>query len=97
MAQIIEIVRFRLKPDTARETFVAKNKDIEQSLLMKMPGIISRETGIADDGEVVVVLHWERPEEAQNSMDRFVANPATKDFTALLEMDTFTMTRFVKS
>jgi len=97
MAQTIEIVRFRLKPDTARETFVAKNKDIEQNLLMKMPGIISRETGIADDGEVVVVLHWERPEDAQNSMDKFVANPATKDFTALLQMDTFTMTRFVKS
>jgi hypothetical protein len=97
MAQTIEIVRFRLKPDTARETFVAKNKDIEQNLLLKMPGIISRETGIADNGEVVVVLHWERPEDAQNSMDKFVANPATKAFTALLEMDTFTMTRFVKS
>lgn len=97
MAQTIEIVRFRLRPDTAREVFVAKNNDIEQNLLMKMPGIISRETGIADDGEVVVVLHWERPEDAQNSMDKFSANPTTKDFTALLDMDTFTMTRFVKS
>ncbi len=97
MAQTIEIVHFRLKPETTRETFVARNRAIEQNLLMKMPGIISRETGIADDGKVVVVLHWERPEDAQNSMDKFVANPATRDFTALIDMDTFTMTRFVKA
>ena len=97
MPQTIEIVHFKLKPETARQAFVAKNKEIEQNLLMKMPGIISRETGIADDGKVVVVLHWERPEDAQNSMDKFVANPATKDFTALIDMSTFTMTRFAKS
>jgi len=97
MAQTIEIVHFRLKPETAPQAFVAKNKEIEQNVLMKMPGIISRETGIADDGKVVVVLHWERPEDAQNSMDKFVSNPATKDFTALIDMNTFTMTRFVKS
>ena len=95
--QTIEIVHFRLKPTTQRAAFVAKNREIEQNVLMKMPGIISRETGIAEDGSVVVVLHWQRPEDAQNSMDKFVANPATKAFTALIDMDTFTMTRFVKS
>lgn len=97
MAQTIEIVHFRLKPQTARETFVTMNNDVEQNVIMKMPGIISRETGITDDGKVVVVLHWERPEDAQNSMDKFVSNPATRDFTSLIDMDSFTMTRFVKA
>ncbi len=96
-APTIEIVHFRLKPETSRAAFVEKNREIEQDVLMKMPGIISRETGMTEDGNVVVVLHWQRPEDAQNSMDKFVANPATKAFTALIDMDTFTMTRFVKS
>jgi hypothetical protein len=97
MAETIEIVRFRLKPETTREAFLVKNRDIEQNVIMKMPGIISRETAEGDNGEWVVVLHWQRPEDAQNSMDKFVADPDTKNFTALLDMDTFTMTRYAKA
>jgi hypothetical protein len=97
VAETIEIVRFKLKPDTTREAFLAKNKEVEQNVIMKMPGIISRETGEGQDGEWVVVLHWQRPEDAQNSMDKFVANPDTKHFTSLLNMDTFTMTRYAKA
>jgi hypothetical protein len=97
MAQTIEIVRFRLKPSTSKDEFLSHNRDIEQNVIMKMPGIISRETAGNDDGEWVVVLHWRRPEDAQNSMDKFVANPQTKHFTALIDMDTFTMTRYAKA
>ena len=97
MAQTIEIVRFRLQASTTREEFLAKNKEVEQNVLMKMPGIISRETAQNAEGEWVVVLHWQRPEDAQNSMDKFVANPDTKSFIALINMDTFTMTRYAKA
>lgn len=96
MADTIEIVTFKLAPGTTPDQFKAKNQDVEKNVIMKMPGIISRETGMTDDGKVVVVLHWKRPEDAQNSMDKFVANPDTKAFTSLLDMDTFTMTRYTK-
>jgi heme-degrading monooxygenase HmoA len=96
MPQTIEIVRFKLKPETAREDFITRNKDVEQNVIMKMPGIITRETAMTEDKDVVVVLHWERPEDAQNSMDKFVANPATHAFTSLIDMSTFTMTRFTR-
>ena len=96
MAQTIEIVRFKLTPTAKREDFLARNQDVEQNVIMKMPGIISRETALTEDNDVVVVLHWQRPEDAQNSMDKFVTNPATKNFTSLIDMNTFTMTRYVK-
>lgn len=96
MAQTIEIVTFRLKAGTRPDDFKARNQDVEKNVIMKMPGIISRETGMTDDGQVAVVLHWQRAEDAQNSMDKFVANPDTKAFTSLLDMDTFTMTRYTK-
>ena len=93
----IEIVRFRLKADTDRDQFLAQNKNIEQNVIMKMPGIVTRETAQSGDGEWMVLLHWERQEDAQNSMDKFVANPDTKSFTGLIDMDTFTMTRYEKA
>ena len=96
MAQTIEIVRFRLAATAGREEFLKENKDMEVNFINKQPGLVSRETAISDDGEVLVVLHWERPEDAQASMDKFVAAPQTKAFTSLLDMDTFSMTRYLK-
>lgn len=96
MAPTIEIVRFKLADVKNRDEFIRLNAEMEVDFLMKQPGIISRETAMTDDGEVLVVLHWEKPEDAQASMDKFVAAPQTKAFTALLNMDTFSMTRFLK-
>lgn len=96
MAQTIEIVRFRLTAEAGRDQFLKENKAMEVDFINKQPGLASRETAIGDDGEVLVVLHWERPEDAQASMDKFVAAPQTKAFTSLIDMDTFTMARYVK-
>jgi hypothetical protein len=97
VAQTIEIVRFKLAPTTDPNEFLRQNKAMEVDFIMKQPGIISRETGLSDDGEVVVVLHWERPEDAQASMNKFVAAPQTAAFTALLDMTSFTMKHFLKA
>ena len=97
MAETIEIVRFRSKPQVKREEFLARNKEVEQNVIMKMPGIISRETAESGDGEWLVLLHWKSPEDAQNSMDKFVANPATQSFRDILDMNSFNMTRYAKA
>lgn len=96
MAPTIEIVRFKLADVKNRDEFIRQNAEMEVDFLMKQPGIISRETAMTDDGEVLVVLHWAKPEDAQASMDKFVAAPQTKTFTALLDMSTFSMNRFLK-
>ena len=96
MAQIIEIVRFRVKPGTDRDQFLAQNRAVEKNFVSRQPGLITRESAQNDDGEWIVVLHWERSEDAQASMDKFVAAPETKDFTALIDMGTFSMTRYVR-
>lgn len=92
----IEIVTFHLKDGVERDTFLTQNRNVEQNLVSKMPGFVSRETAVNDDGEVVVVLHWESPEAAQGSMDKFVPAPESQDFQALIDMDTFKMTRYEK-
>jgi heme-degrading monooxygenase HmoA len=96
MADTIEIVTFRVKDGVSREDFLAQNKNVEENLVSQMPGFKTRETAMTDDGQVAVILHWDKPESAQNSMDKFVAAPESHDFTALLDMDTFQMVRYVQ-
>ncbi len=96
MADTIEIVTFHLQDGVEREDFLLQNKEVENNFVAVQPGFKSRETAINEDGEVVVVLHWEKPESAQGSMDKFVPAPETQDFQKLINMDTFKMTRYTK-
>ncbi|MFN4089278.1 MAG: hypothetical protein ACK4QW_09595 [Alphaproteobacteria bacterium] len=94
MAKTIEIVTFRLRDGVTEEAFVEETKSMERNFLGKLPGFLDRDTGRSETGDWVVVLHWARPEDAQASMNKFVDAPDTKPFTALIDLDTFKMTRF---
>ncbi|MDQ4144627.1 MAG: hypothetical protein M3198_12965 [Actinomycetota bacterium] len=96
MADTIEIVTFRLKDGVSKEDFLAQNKNVEENLVSKMPGMLTRETAMTEDGQVAVILHWDKPESAQHSMDVFPTAPESQDFLALLDMDTFQMVRYVQ-
>ncbi len=96
MADTIEIVTFNVKEGVSKEQFLEQNKYVEQNLVSKMPGFKTRETAMSDDGQVAVILHWENPESAQNSMDKFVGAAESQEFQKLLDMDTFKMVRYVQ-
>lgn len=95
MAKTIEIVNFRLNDGVSDEEFVAETRKMERDFLGKLPGFLDRDTGKSADGMWLVVLHWASAEDAQSSMDKFVGNPQTEKFTSYIEMDTFSMTRYV--
>lgn len=92
----IEVVQFKLKKGVDKESFAAQNKYVENNLVSKMPGFVSRETAISADGQVAVLLHWESNDAAQNSMNKFVDAPESQEFEKLIDMETFTMTRYEK-
>lgn len=94
MAETIEIVTFRLKEGTSVELFIAETMSMEREFLGKLKGFKNRDTGISEDGDVVVVLHWESPEDAQASIDKFVDAAETKSFTSMIEMETFVMKHY---
>ena len=94
MANTIEIVTFELKDGVDKDNFIEENKKVEANFVAVQPGFVDRETGFNEEGKVVVVLHWENPESAQGSMDKFPTAPETQDFTQLIDMDTFQMTRY---
>ena len=93
----IETVHFQLNDGVDQDKFLKQNAYVEHNFVAQQPGFVSRETAHSEDGkDWVVVLHWERPEDAQGSMDKFVAAQETKEFTSMIDMDTFKMTRYVK-
>jgi hypothetical protein len=94
MADTVEIVTMRLKAGVDLDTFKAENSKLEHAFLGHLQGFKTRSTSANADGQIVVVLHWERAEDAQSSMDKFVGNPDTKTFLDLIDMDTFVMTRY---
>lgn len=94
MSKTFEIVTFRLKQGVSNDAFKEETMSMERNFLGKLPGFVDRDTGISDDGEVAVVLHWKSAEDAQSSIDKFVESEGTKAFTSMIDMDTFKMRRF---
>jgi len=94
MAKTIEIVTFRLIDGVTEKDFVEETTSMERGFLGKLQGFMDRDTGLDDDGNCLVVLHWESAEDAQASMDKFVDAPETKPFTSMIDMGTFQMKRY---
>lgn len=94
MAKTIEIVNFRLNAGVTDEEFLKETMSMEREFLGKLHGFLDRDTGKTPEGDWIVVLHWAAAEDAQASMDKFVAAEGTKSFTSKIDMSTFKMTRY---
>ncbi|WP_292122915.1 antibiotic biosynthesis monooxygenase [Mesorhizobium sp.] len=71
MAETLEIVSFRLKPDAAAD-FIAQN-GVVTDWLAGQPGFLSRHLGEREDGSWVDVVRWRSLEQAQAAAQRIMA------------------------
>ena len=68
-AYVIEVTTFKYKSSVEANTFWQRDAEIEADYTSKQPGFISRESGFsADKMEVLVVVRWKSPEDADASM-----------------------------
>lgn len=91
---VIEVARFRLKAGADAAAFSAQDRVIHDGYITQQPGFGDRESGVADDGEWVVVVHWDTPEDADASMQKFGTDPLAADFMAMIDPSTMSMKRF---
>jgi len=91
---VIEIARFRLKAEADATAFAVLDRGVQDGYVTQQPGFLARESGAADDGEWVVVVHWETPQDADASMAKFATDPMAADFMALIDTSTMSMKRF---
>ncbi|RWM34845.1 hypothetical protein [Mesorhizobium sp.] len=71
MAETLEIVSFRLKPDAAAD-FIAQN-GVVTDWLAGQPCFLSRHLGEREDGSWVDVVRWRSLEQAQAAAQRIMA------------------------
>ena len=90
----VEVIHFRPKPDADEQEFLREDERVGKEYTPKQPGFRSRESARNDNGDWVVIVHWDDPQSAQASMELFPNDPTAKRFIELMDPDTFSMIRY---
>ncbi len=96
MPVIIEIATFKLAPGVAAADFKPLDRAVEIEHVRRQPGFLSRESAAGDNGEWLVIVHWNSVKDAEASMASFTTAPAAQAFMSKLDVSTMTMQRYVK-
>lgn len=92
---ILEVTAFKTKSVTSTSTFNKLDADVESNFTSKQPGFISRQSGVNEAGEYVVLVYWETLENAQSSMDKFMSDESVASYASMIDGSTMKMSRYV--
>jgi heme-degrading monooxygenase HmoA len=95
-ADVIEIATFTLNKDVSYKTFKPLDKAVEVQHVAKQPGFISRESAQGENGEWLVVVHWDSLKAADASMKSFMKAKAAGEFMSKIDTTTMSMKRYSK-
>ncbi len=93
---VIQIATYKTKKGVKPEEFIRLDSMIERTDTRKQPGYISKESGIDQQGNWLVVVTWDNIAHATTAQEKFMHSPATADFlkmidTASINVKTFTV------
>jgi len=94
--EVIEVVTLKLKEGVTYTEFAPIDKAVEDQHVAQQPGFISRESAAGENGEWLVIVHWESSKEADASMASFMSAPAAKEFVDNIDGSTMVMKRYSK-
>ncbi len=93
-APVIEVVTLKLKSGVTYSDFAAVDHLVEIEHVAQQPGFVSRESAAGEDGEWLVIVHWESTADAEASMSTFMETPAAKEFMDSVDPHTMVMKRY---
>jgi len=93
---VIEIVTLKLKDGVSYPDFALIDNAVETEHVSRQPGFIYREVAAGEDGEWLVIVHWESAQDANASMSTFMEAPAANDFMNNIDASTMVMNRYSK-
>jgi hypothetical protein len=94
MPTALEVIHFRMREGMDEQEFIRDDERVGREYTPYQPGFISRESAKNDEGDWVVITHWDSAEDAQASMQKFANDPTTQRFIAMMDGDTFSMNRY---
>ncbi len=93
-SDVVEVVTLKLKDGVGYAQFMPIDKAVETQHVSKQPGFISRESAAGQNGEWLVIIHWQSAKDADASMASFASAPAAKDFMANIDPASLAMKRY---
>ncbi len=91
-AGVTEVISVRLLDGADVEGFMVANLTLEEKYLAQQPGFIAREVGVTEDGEWMIVIHWEPAANSAASIEKFGEAPGVEAFMAFLDAETMVIT-----
>jgi hypothetical protein len=81
----IEIMTFRLRPETTEADFLAADRRVQVEFAYHQPGMVRRTTARTPDGDWVVIDLWASADDAANYVDGWNREPGPQAFMALID------------
>jgi heme-degrading monooxygenase HmoA len=91
---IVEIARFKLKADADETAFLATEERLSNGQICQQKGFISREIAKGENGEWVVILHWESGEDSEAWRPKFMQDPDGQAFASQLDFSSMKQDRY---
>lgn len=91
-AGVTEVITVRLQDGADTAGFLAANQALEESYIVEQPGFVAREIGLSEDGEWLIVIHWETAEDSAASIAKFGEAPGVEAFMSFLDAETMAIT-----
>ncbi len=95
-AEVVEVVTLKLKPGVSYGDFTPIDKAIETQYASKQPGFISRESAAGENGEWLVIIHWQSVKDAEASMAKFSSASAAQKFMDSIDASSLAMKRYTR-
>ncbi|MEM1119124.1 MAG: nuclear transport factor 2 family protein [Bacteroidota bacterium] len=93
-ATIMEVTTFRTNSDVNSTAFAQRDAQVESDFTSKQPGFITRQSGVDDKGNYVVVVYWKSVADAEASMNKFMSDASVADYAQMIDGPTMKMSRY---
>ena len=91
---IMEVTTFNINADADPAVFAKKDAQVESDFTSKQPGFITRQSGVDDKGNYVVVVYWNNGADADASMKKFMGDASVADYAKMINGTTMKMSRY---
>lgn len=91
---VIEIMRFRLAPETGEATFLAADRRVQEEFAYHQPGLLRRTTARGEGGGWVVIDLWRSAADAEACDTRWERDLVAQGFMALLDRSSVSTERY---
>ena len=94
LADVIEILRFRLAAGVDEARFRAADRRLQQEFASQQPGLLRRTTARGEDGDWTVIDLWRSAADADACDRRWDGDPVAQAFMDLLDRSSVSTERY---